>query len=236
MLKLALILLLTGCSLRVPDRAPDSLSVFEDWQSYIEKNVFQKVGLENIYPDPAFLGPWWSNDDFVLSGGTPSRIRERGLNCPSVSLYPTHPSQATKDYLHAMYSQYNHANLPPTSYACLTRTTTNRHCLRAAIAEVVVMSDTYVDDCGNLYRGYWVTTYLKSDENMGTLFSRGRSAYPKPNAQFPGEFIDDNTYALTRDQFLLLGEILPGDGEKIRIEEARALKSGFKKNGKLFVR
>lgn len=236
MLKLALILLITGCALRSPERAPNSLFEFKDWQTFIEKNIFEKFGLEKFYPDSTYLGPWQLNSDFVLSGSAPSRIRERGLNCPSRVLYPTHPSQATKEYLHAMYSNYDHGRLPPESYACLTRTTTRRYCLRGAIAEAVIMSDTYVDDCGNLYRGYWLTAYLKSDENMGTLFSRGRSAYEKPDAQFPGEFIEDNTYSLTVDQFLILGELLPGDTEKIRIEEERALRSGFKKKGKLFVR
>lgn len=236
MLRLVLLILLAGCALKTPERTPDSIFDFEDWQRYVEKNVFQKLGLEKFYPDPAYLSSWQLNPDFVLNGPGPSRIRQRPMNCASKVLYPTHPSQATKDYLHAMYASYDHGRLPPESYACLTRTTTRRHCLRGAIAEAVIMGDTYVDDCGNFYRGYWLTTYLKSDENMGTLFSKGRSAYEKPDAQFPGEFIEDNTYSLTVDQFLILGELLPGDAESIRIEEERALRSGFRKTGRLFVR
>ena len=71
---------------------------------------------------------------------------------------------------------------------------------------------------------------------MGTLFSKGRSAYEKPDAQFPGEYIEDNTYAVPTKDFMFFGELLPNDARWIEQEKARALRSGFKLNGLLFVR
>jgi hypothetical protein len=103
------------------------------------------------------------------------------------------------------------------------------------------MSDTYEDACGNLYRGYWFLNYRvgggpqKSEDNMGTLFSKGRTQYPKPNAIFAGEVVDGNTYAVGIKNFLFLSPLLPGDMKKIREAYGYAAKAGFKKNGKIWV-
>ncbi len=235
---LIVFLIIAGCASFEPHRIPSSVPYQLTWQDYILQNYFDRNGVEKYFSDSLYLGPWQINGDFVMDGPPlqPYQIQEKSFQCPVKKLYPTHPSQATKEYLHAVYSQYDHGRLPPQSYACLRSGPLGRFCVLAAIAMVVVMSDTYEDECGNLYRGYWLVTYLKSDENMGTLFAKGRSAYEKPNAQFPGEFIEDNTYFITPTDFMFMGEILPGDKAKIATERDRALRSGFRMNGKLFVR
>jgi hypothetical protein len=70
---------------------------------------------------------------------------------------------------------------------------------------------------------------------MGTLFSKGRTQYPKPNAIFAGEVVDGNTYAVGIKNFLFLSPLLPGDMKKIREAYGYAAKAGFKKNGKIWV-
>ncbi len=218
------------------DRDPSSTEN-SGWQDFVWKNFIVKVGIEKFYPDPDYLGPWQKDTDVVMSSPLPlSQVREKPFACKEKKLFPTHPSQATKEYLHAMYSQYDHGKLPPSSYACLTKNPTGRFCLRAAIAKLVVMSDIYHDDCGNYYRGYWLTTYLHSDESMGTLYSKGRTAYVKPDAQFPGEFTEDATYPVEAEAFMFLAEILEGDADKLSTERTRALKNGFILRGNLFVR
>ena len=200
-------------------------------------NHLLRNGLQNYFPDPQHLGEWQENTDFVMNDPLPPHlVRAKPFSCSEKRLFPTHPSQGTKEYLHAVYSMYDHGRLPPNSYACLIRNPTGKFCVRAATAMIVVMSDTYTDNCGNLYRGYWLVTYLKSDESMGTLYAKGRTAYPKPDSEFENDFIEGSTYVVSQDDFMILAELLPDDKLKIEAEKARALRSGFRLEGKLFIR
>ncbi len=238
MLKLIILLgIILSCTSRPPQRLPSSPVEEIGWQEYILKKIVEPMGLEKFFPDSRALGPWQSNDDFVINKPvSPTEIPVRPLACESKNLYPTHPYQSTKEYIHAAFSMYDHRMLSPDSYACLTPNPTRKFCLRGATALLVVMSDTYEDDCGNFYRGYWLLTYLKSDESMGTLFSKGRVLYEKPDAEFPGEYDEAGTYIVKSGDFFLLGDLLPEDRENIRVEEERALRDGFKKSGKLYER
>ncbi|MFL5783333.1 MAG: hypothetical protein ACJ76H_01905 [Bacteriovoracaceae bacterium] len=238
MLKYLVVLLtVLSCSTQEVVRLPSSTPYQTSWQEYILHNFIDRHGFEKYFPDSDYLGHWQENDEFVIPHKLPPyKVQEKPFSCNVKKLYPTHPSQATKEYLHAVYSEYNYSKLPPTSYACLTPNPTHRFCLRGAIAMMVVLSDVYVDECGNYYRGYWLTTYLKSDESMGTLFAKGRSAFEKPHAEFKGEYIEDGTYFVQPKDFMLFGELWPGDMAKINQERARALRSGFKMKGKLFFR
>lgn len=224
-----------SCTSRTPLRFPSSPVEEMGWQEFVMKRLVEPAGLQNYFPDPKALGPWKLNDEFVINKPLlPSQISEKPMTCETKNLYPTHPFQTTKEYIHAVFSMYDHSILPADSYACLTPNPTRKFCLRGATAIMVVMSDTYEDDCGNYYRGYWLLTYLKSDENMGTLFSKGRVLYERPEAEFPGEYYEAGTYTVKRDDFFTLGELLPTDRENIRAEEERALRAGFRRKGKLF--
>ncbi|MES2528157.1 MAG: hypothetical protein V4598_13780 [Bdellovibrionota bacterium] len=234
---LTLMLLIASCASPEPVRVPSSTPYQRTWHEYVFHNFIDKNGLEKYFPDPEYLKEWQENSDFVLNNPIqPFRIQEKAFSCKVRKVYPTHPSQSTKEYLYAVYNMYDHGKIPPSSYACLRKNPTGRFCVRAASAIMAVMSDTYEDECGNFYRGYWLVTYLKSDESMGTLFAKGRSAYEKPNAQFRGEFVEDGTHFLAPKEFMLFGDLVPGDVAKIRAEKARALRSGFRMNGKLFVK
>lgn len=203
-----------------------------DWDDFIDS-----LNIEKEFVDPEYMGPWQEDTDVVMDGDLPlSQIKQKKFSCHSQIVWPAHPSQYTKDYLWARYSQYNHANLPPTSYACLTPNPTRRFCLRAAIAKAIVLSDTYVDECGNYYRGYWLVTYLRSDESMGTLYAKGRRGVQNPRSEYEYDFIDDTTYFVPVDQFLFFGELMSTDMKRIQEEKARALKGGMTLDGLMFVR
>jgi hypothetical protein len=229
--------LLVSCASQEPARLPSSTPYQRSWHEYVMNNFIDRNGVEKYFTDPEHLMSWQENTDFVINNSLqPFQITEKSFSCSVRKVYPTHPSQGTKEYLYAVYAMYDHRKIPPNSYACLRKNLTGRFCVRAATAIMVVMSDTFEDECGNYYRGYWLVTYLKSDESMGTLFAKGRTAYEKPNAQFPNEFVEGGTHFLAPKEFLLFGNLLPGDLVKIRAEKARSLRSGFRMNGKLFMK
>lgn len=212
-----------------------SFSAFSQWENEIS-NSLGAQGLSQLFPDTQHLGRWNEHRDFILTSRDPRGLFRRGFSCANGKLFPTHPSQATKEYQYAVWSQYDHSRLSPSSYACLTVSPPGRHCLRAAVAIMVILSDTFQDECGNFFRGYWLQGYLKSDENMGTLASRGRTFYPKPNSPFPNDFEEGGTYAVEPKSFLFLAELEPGDQGKISTEIQRALRTGFRREGFLFVK
>ncbi len=55
------------------------------------------------------------------------------------------------------------------------------HCLRPSDVTFALMSDTYMDACGNMFRGWFVKFYPTLRDNlqngMGILFAPGRGAY-----------------------------------------------------------
>ena len=139
-----------------------------------------------------------------------------------------------------LVAKYDNRRLPGTSDACATPTTTKKFCIVAQRAVVSIMSDTYQDSCGNFYRGYWFLNYRvgggpsKSEDNMGTLFSKGRTQYPKRGAQFAGEVEDGNTYPVDVKNFLFLSPLLPNDRARIREALGYAAKAGFRKVGHIW--
>uniref|UniRef100_A0AAN0NLR3 Uncharacterized protein n=1 Tax=Yoonia rhodophyticola TaxID=3137370 RepID=A0AAN0NLR3_9RHOB len=85
----------------------------------------------------------------------------------------------------------------------------------------VMLSDTYIDACGNYYRGVKSMQFLESDENMGTLFSPGRTNYRVPDTAFDERY-DGHTYPVPNVDFAFLAAILPEDMDKIATERRRA--------------
>lgn len=200
----------------------------QSWDRFLDVSVF---------PESQYLQSWRESTDFVIEGSlTPEEASPKEHQCASGKLWPTHPSQSTKEYLWAQFAHYDHFKVPVTSYACLRANPSGRFCVMAAIALAVVMSDTFEDDCGNLYRGYWLVTYFKSDENMGTLYSKGRTAYPRPGSEYEYDMIEGDTYPLQQSDFLFLGELRPFDREKISLEQERAAQNGFKRVNRQFLR
>jgi hypothetical protein len=204
------------------------------WKGYLEH---QKGSFADLFPDGQYIETSWRTySEFNVDGShfPPNKIQILPLTCAKKNLYPTNPQQNTKVYIYGVYSNYNHVRLPGTSSSCITPSFNKKHCLRAQSAVVAVMSDVYQDSCGNFYRGYWRLNYRigggpqMSEDTMGTLFSKGRTVYEKPNSSFPGkEFVDGDTYPVDVKNFMFLGSVLPGDQQKVKNAQAMALRSGY---------
>lgn len=212
-----------------------STSLFaQSWPQYLRSQVLKGQGWNKFFPDVQYLKGWENNRDYVYEDDfTPQDIQPIAHSCRSPYLYPTHPGQYGKKYHFAVMAAYNYAKLPPTSEACVTPNPTKKFCLRATWANVVVMSDTFKDSCGGVYRGYWLTTFLSNNESMGTLNSAGRTYYPKPNTI--GEVMLGGTFRVEAKKFFALGELLPGDEAIIQKDVRSALKAGFKVKNHLFI-
>lgn len=136
------------------------------------------------------------------------------------ALYPTHPQQSTKVYHVFDWGSYNHFKLTGDSEAC---TISSRHnnsrgvklCLRPDTIYYALISDLYRDACGQTYRAYWEVIYLKKNDNMGTLFAKGRTMYENPRSEFPGDYVMGPTYPLKTDDFLFFTPLFQADAEKI---------------------
>ena len=202
------------------------------WEQYLRQEV---LPASEHFGELSFLKPWKSDSDFVIEAE--KRMvdrREKIFRCQTDNLWPSHPYQSTKEYHAALRAEYDHARLPPTSSACMIPNPTRRFCLRAAAAKLVITSDLYVDDCGNHYRGYWLTAYQSNYESMGTLFAKGRTAYERPNASYRGDYVTGATYGLKRSDFLYLSVITVKDQTNLT-QALQGVERFFKKSGKLFL-
>lgn len=222
-------------------RSPASDIPFATWKQYLEH---EKGNLTDLFVDGRYMeNRWVKYEEFDVDGSQfpPARVDIIPLQCRDKNLYPTHPQQFTKEYVLGLVAKYDNRRLPGSSDACAVSTTTKSYCIVAQRGVVAVMSDTYEDGCGNLYRGYWFLNYrigggpTKSEDNMGTLFSKGRTQYPKRNAMFAGEVEDGNTYAVDVKNFLFLSPLLPNDLKRIREAQGYAARAGFRKNGRIWV-
>lgn len=148
------------------------------------------------------------------------------LACDDNRLVPTHPQQEMKTYHVTALASYDHFRVPADSRVCRVASRgAKRVCLNTDTIEHAVISDTYADRCGNLYRGVWKVTFLRQDDTMGTLFSKGRVLYQNPRSEFANDMYVGGTYAVTADEFLFLTPLFPGDAERLAASRARALQS-----------
>jgi hypothetical protein len=139
--------------------------------------------------------------------------------CGPDKLYPTHPQQSLKRYHATEVATYDTPKVPAgaadTEDVCTIKTNQkDPKCLMSTTYEYAVLSDTLEDKCGNKYRGYIARGFLKNQENMGTLFSPGRTAYPKAGGD-PREFEYGQTYPVDTKDLVHVGPLLPGDEEAI---------------------
>lgn len=154
-------------------------------------------------------------------------LPSKKIECGDPNLYPTHPQQSTKLYHSYQTAAYDQTRLRAEDEACkigskYENTLGWRPCLLADVAEDAVISDTYQDACGHFYRAAWEVTFLKSDDNMGLLFSRGRTLYPKENAEFENDMYVAQTYPVAAEDFLVITDLFPGDLEKIEAQKRAA--------------
>jgi hypothetical protein len=209
------------------------------WGDYIIKNVINKQqgGLAHFFDrTDALQLPWkFDEQEFGVNGSEdpPSYFQRKPFACrKNNKLWPTHPQQETKHYHFAVYATYNHAKkLDPTNAMICAQPNSKKNptkCMRGTVAKVVVMSDLYQDECGNIYRGFWPifftvgSRYFETGtENMGTLASKGRWFTVDDEGD---HFRLAATYSLTKSDFMFLVEPSPHDEADIREKRQRALR------------
>jgi hypothetical protein len=186
--------------------------------------------------------------DRDTGAGPLSGLRPKRFLCPGdPNLYPTHPSQMLKLYHDYQTARYDHRAIDARHEACTISRLGNKHpsagqpradvvariiaeaeasgrrihCQQADILHRTYVSDTYIDACGNYYRGVKRVEFLERDENMGTLWSLGRHTADVGRSSDEGQR-DQGTYAVPNTDFFLLAELLPDDMPKIERQRAAA--------------
>ena len=159
----------------------------------------------------AFLG--WSNHT-DREAITLDKIEKVEIKC-GTKLFPAYPQSYLKQYHEVLIGSYDHAKMTAKDDACaIAGNGPVRHCLRPKLIYSYILSDTFNDSCGNLYRGVWRVVFFDSDESMGTLISKGRTLYEDPKAELPGTYVYGPTYACDVSEFIYLGRPFPGDSVK----------------------
>lgn len=161
-------------------------------------------------PNPeAFKG--WEPRGYTIDELDFNTLKTKKFVCDKSNLlHPMSKDQSTKKYHVFNWGGYDHAKLRGDSEACLVPQKSNlAFCLKPDTFEYAIMSDTFRDECGNSYRGYWEVQFLTSNESMGTLCSLGRTFYDKPNS--PGEIVGGDTYAVERSRFSFFSELFASD-------------------------
>lgn len=173
---------------------------------------------EAISDQPAFLG--WRLSSNNTSNLIPSKLARKAILCEDKKLYPTHPSMILKKYFLVYVGKYQVTQLTRNSLACKLSSPDlkNQRCILADDLYHYIVSDTYRDRCGNLYRGFIKRQFFKSKERIETLFSPGRSVVKTPGSTFSGDYTVANTASVDSVTFEIITDLFPGDLEGIQKE------------------
>ncbi len=188
------------------------------WENIVEQEYQKEVNLKRINFPHSFYFDWKNkygisprDNDGIW--GTRSVKR---FNCKHKKLIPTHKGMDQKVYHLFEYRAYDNRKIPGTAYECLVKSNgPKKYCLRADTLNRVLMSDLYRDKCGNFYRGVIYRSFLTDNESMGTLFTPGRTAYPKPNSPYNNDYRPGDTYEVDKNEFLLFMHLTKKEREKI---------------------
>lgn len=181
---------------------------------------------EPEFPNPGAFTKWREMKGWVTDRTDLETYPKLTVDCADQKLYPTHPQQQLKLYHRFSANAYDNLKLKGGDEPCLIGQKNAPAgkaplCFRADTAYDTIISDTFQDACGHYYRGFKQVTYLGRNENMGTLFSAGRTTLPKPGSTIENELIPGHTYPVAAKDFLFVGPLLPGDeGEIKKLREA----------------
>ena len=160
-------------------------------------------------PESEKLSDWKGNPNYASNdeAQAPESMEKVEISCHSERLWPTHPQQTTKDYVYAVFASYQDR--------------------KYADAQVVVMSDFFQDECGNMYKAYWLTSFLSDEETMHTLLSLGRRLVRRPNGS-PGDYTFGTTFYVNENEFLFLAKMPIEEEWKVKLSQEDALNAGFR--------
>jgi hypothetical protein len=111
--------------------------------------------------------------------------------------------------------------------------------LLAGELHFVILSDTYEVVCSGESKG-WVRAlakviFVRAEENMATLFSPGRTLYPRSKSPFRNDMWVGPTYAVGADRFMGYFPITAEEVQQIPHLIAQALRESHELDGRLFV-
>ena len=204
---------LIGCAAPADDEATASAAAAS------EAPANEPIPRSEIPEAQAFRG--WHENDALTEKPRPEDAERVALACADKHLYPTHPSSDRKRYHRAAVGTFDHFKVDGDSSVCKIKgngkdpRTGLRRCAAADDLQYIVLSDTFEDACGNMYRGFWAVSFFTMDENMGTLMSLGRAVYQNPHSDFQGDMYDAQTYRVDEGQLLVLSPLFDGDAEAI---------------------
>ncbi len=187
------------------------------------------------FSNPQALGHWkakgYADEEWPMS-----RLQEIPFKGGEPLLYPTQPQQLLKTYHRYDYARYDKRKIAGTGDECVLSMLTQLpaaaaqrrvalaqergrriNCLQGDVAYDLLLSSTYTDDRGNLYRGVTRQQFLESHESMGHSVAAGHTVYERSGSQFANavDAYDGNTYAVALDEFLLIAQPFPADRKQI---------------------
>ena len=190
-------------------------------------SVPQSRLLETIEEPQAFKG-WSTNKTEQHDELDLTQIETTEIQCESQELTPSHPSMEMKLYFNAKWGRYDDRKVSPKSSLCLIQSRSkNPVCLKADTVNYVIVSDLFQDRCGNFYRGYAEVLFQRSFENMGTLFSPGRTMYQNPKSEFEGDLVSGNTYPVDSAQFFFFTKATDEEVKQIVKNKSVAARQGY---------
>lgn len=160
--------------------ASDWINYFGGRESFLTSQSVLISAKDRVFETPSMLS------DLKMSD-----VQIQGHQCESDILTPVSDGQEHKEY-HLFYQVQYHARffsgvdsicLIPQRHVLRCQNLEGRalqnclsefqRCLRTDIQNIVLLSDLYYDQCGNLLRGFVLKNYLSRDEELSTLFSPG---------------------------------------------------------------
>jgi hypothetical protein len=114
-----------------------------------------------------------------------------------------------------------------------------RKCLLADELHFVILSDTYELVCSGESKG-WVralkkVSFVRREENMGTLFSPGRTLYPRSKGPFPGDMWVGPTFSVGGGEFIGYWPIAQEELDELPKLINKALSESHELVGRIFV-
>ena len=191
--------------------------------------------LPNPVPNPEAFRGWNNIPESTAGAAAPETFARIPVACADKELVPTNPQQTTKTYHVFKSGRYDHSKLTADDEACAfgaknVSSKGIRLCFSPDSTEYGVISDFYQDHCGHSYRGFWEVQFMKKDENMGNLFSRGRTMYQDPHSPFKNDMYTGNTYALVESDFLFLAPVTADEIKRVQKERDAALRTSHRLN------
>ncbi len=137
----------------------------------------QDIALPEIQNQKALR--YLKESGYVDKSETLDKYKEVVFKCDSETLVPKDLHQQDKKYNYWKLGEYDHSKLRGDDYGCRMSSKYKnsrgfKHCLAPQILNDVIVSDLYMDTCGNTYRAFWHKRFFSAEESQETLVAPGK--------------------------------------------------------------